>query len=145
MRLKTEEIKTGQPVLIVNKHDLHINELLKNALRPFHTEVFISPHIPENLEKFDYIFVIDDVQSFYKALQYQYKQLIFISKRSLKHINEIIKVVKTKKLENIKVIQLPPHTVSPEELDKVLWFGLDKGGEIFLNLDNPLYHIKKSF
>lgn len=138
MRLKIEQVENKQPILIVNREHNELTDILKKALKPFDTDIYVSPYVQENLEKFDYVFVIDDTVNFYKALRYQYKQIIFLSSRSLNDFKEIKHKIQLQRHKHVKLIHLSSYSLNQDYIDKMLWFSFDKGDELLLTLDTHI-------
>lgn len=158
MYLKTESVEKAQPLLIVNKKDQILSQQLKKFLLQYNAQVYISPDIPKNLDYFDHIFIVDDIHACKAALKTEYKNISFISHTQNTTINNFVREIQLKKIEDIKIILLDEEDTNESTIERLLWFSFSPNKEIVLNMRTGLsskkkpkphptikHHVKKNF
>lgn len=135
MRLIYEVVEKKQQILIVDRQLTLLGKALKRELKKYDSEIYISPEIPRDTNRFDYIFVINGNYSpqMFKKSSEQVFIFIQISKKKL--AQEYSSIIAQNKLKNIKVIHISSDVDKTNYLDKILWFSFSKSKEIFLNLE----------
>ncbi len=121
---QTEVIEEKQTILIVSKSQKSFVALLKNELKRFHLDVYISPIIPQNINTFYLCFLIDEEKT---SLQHTHKIItIFIEKKGYQ--------VRSLAGKTVRIIGDPADL---EVIDKLLWFALSQSKERFLTITSP--------
>lgn len=137
----TAHITSGrQRILIVGEHNPALVTQLKNYLKKFDNDVYISPRLPISLDSFDYCFIIND-QSFIKKAHSlsPWKKVILILSTDRKKALNTLKSVKDKALTNIKLIFAPQlHSLEAGEVEEIIWFGVSKSPELFFPLKTKI-------
>lgn len=142
MELSTEFAAAKQQILIIDKDPSLLVTALKQELKRFDNDVYISPGLPSSTEKFDVIFIVNDTRLLDSLLSNHRKKivLLFINKRRMAQVAHAILIEKN---SYFKIISLENyHQVKPENLEKILWFSFSRSSESFLAIQ-PL-HIRKS-
>lgn len=139
MTLTTETLLRKQNAFIVTKHNHHFITLLKNQLKKFDVNVFVSAHAPTDTSTYSFFFIINEAGSILtECLRYPHKKFIFILFNKDQLAQGIHTFAKDKHLSNIKVINLEtsPHFFQ-DDIDTILWFAFSRGDEIFLQIYHP--------
>lgn len=142
MRLTTELNSDKQQILIIDKHSSLILSHLKEQIKKYDNDVYISPRLPQNISKFDMYFIINENKILDRLVQNAKKKIIFIfinQKKSAAHLNENVSDLK---LKNVKIISLENlYEPTPEDIEKILWFSFSRSEENFLTIHS--FKIKK--
>lgn len=131
MSFITETLEEKTSVLIVAKKDFDFVHNLKLHLKTNHANVYLSPTLPINLDRFDYCFLINFSTLPKKTLISRAKKIAFI------FINNPGLAFAASKLyanTQVKIINLTGNLISKEQIDKILWFSFSKTKESFLTL-----------
>lgn len=146
MKLEIELEQIKKKVLIIDKHPSPFLFHLRDELKKYDNEVFISPKIPPNLGRFDIYFIINEPHALGHFAGQNLKKIIFIfinqKKAALNQNSTII----TNRLNNIKTISLENfQEVSPDDTEKILWFSFSRSPEIFLKIHSLKAKKKQEF
>lgn len=143
MRLTYEVVEKKQQILIVDKEITALGNALKSELKKYDAEIYISPEILKDTNRFDYIFVINGNYSpqVFKKNSEQIFILIQIAKKKL--AQQYSSLIAQNKLSNIKVINIGSDTDKTNYLEKILWFSFSKSKEIFLHMETFSSYGKK--
>ena len=79
MQLKVESTDKGLPVLIINKLSHTFVNQLRSALQKYNSEVYISPDLPKNIDRFSSIFIIADTSVLRRVFHHDPNEVTFIS------------------------------------------------------------------
>jgi len=126
-------------ILIVEKQLGKIGASLKTYFKKFDNDVYLSPGVPNSIGLFDYCFFIDE-DNFIKKIKnlHEWKKIIFITHNKKSALN-LFKIVQSKKIPNIKVIDSPPdELINNDHIEEMIWFGISKSPEVFLKLTGTI-------
>lgn len=133
----TAQITSGkQKILIVSEHPSPLSSGLKEYMRKYDNEMFVSPKTPASLAHFDYCFIINDPSFLKHPSKFgSWKKVVIVVSGARSKALEAVKSVRDKKLERVKIIycQDPAH-VSRLDIDEVIWFSLSGSSEILFAL-----------
>ncbi|MDH7476500.1 MAG: DUF4012 domain-containing protein [Microgenomates group bacterium] len=137
MRLKVEQDKSKQKLLIIDKNPNFVSNQLKIIFEKYDNQVFFSTKLPENLEMFNICFFINPSEkSLNLAFQKNYQRmvLIYLNEKE-KNIFKILQKITKEKINRIKVIYINgDRHYCQQSLEKILWFSFSKSQEKFLQL-----------
>lgn len=127
MTFITETVEKKPSALIVYDKNTKIIPILKQELKKYNVDVFVSPVLAKNLEQFDYIFSIN------KEIKTPHKKIILIYLNNLK----AARILQEKNIKhNLKIISADKETLNKNDVDRILWFAFSKTNEHFLHLSN---------
>src|SRR3990172_9982068 len=134
MTFVTEILEEKPAVLIVSQKDHKFVQLLKSQLNKYKAEVFFSSSLPQNLSRFEYIFLLNEDQFPKKNLVLKQKKvtLIFLNNLCLAAV-----AVKFYQDSVIKIVHIAGDYITQNLIDRVLWFTFSKTKESFLQLTAP--------
>lgn len=142
MRLTTDLHSTKQQILIIDKSSSLILSYLKEQIKKYDNDIYVSPRLPQNISKFDMYFIINENKILARLIQNANKKIVFIfinQKKSAAHLN---KTVSDLKLKNVKIISLENlYEPTFEDIEKILWFSFSRSEENFLTIHS--FKIKK--
>lgn len=136
MVLKTELDSAKQEILIITKLQDAFTEKLKQYLKRYDYDVFISPYAPKNLDRFNVWLVINQPDTIDTLLpESNGKKIAFLFTNKSKAAASLYSFVEKQNRKNIRVINVEhPESLSSEELENILWFTFGRNNEIFLNI-----------
>ncbi len=138
MQLVTETNTEKQKILLVDKYSSRLLLLLKNELRKYDNEVFVSPKILPTLNSFDLCFVLHEPFSSIKKILEQSvnTKLIFIfinRKKTAVEVEQYIKRYYPSKDTYFKCIDIETSMHPNDEvLEKILWFTFSESSDTLL-------------
>ncbi len=143
MRLTYEVVEKKQQILIVDKDLTDLGNTLKHELKKYDSDIYISPEIPNDTNRFDYIFIINGNYSppTFKKIKGATCILIQIAKKKL--AQQYASFFAQNKLLKSKVINISNDTDKTNYLEKILWFSFSKSKEIFLHLEIISSYVRK--
>lgn len=132
MEFRTETVNISSSVLIVSRKPHDFLDHLKKNLKRYGADVFLSPHAPISLERFDYCFFINPEAEKVKSLFHSRKKIIviFVKRKTLSSVS-------IPSQSAIKVIQISGDDIRQEVIDRILWFAFSRSKERFLTLNAP--------
>jgi len=129
MKFNVETVERKQAVLIVAKENHSLISLLKAKLKTFHVDVFSSPYLPKQLDRFDYYFLINfDIPNRYEDIVHRKATFIFINQPE--KAAKLLKVASKK----AKIIDVTGDLARETHLDNILWFSFSQTSENYLKL-----------
>jgi hypothetical protein len=134
----TSHIASGrQKILIVSEHRTGLVLYLKEYLKRFDNEIFISPKLPVSLKNFDYCFLIDDHVFLRNPNRYgPWNRAIIIIPHNRKRALSAVKTVREKKLDGVRIVYSPQiQTLEKNEIEEIVWFAVSKTHEILFSLN----------
>ncbi len=129
MTIITETLNEKPAVLIVAKANRQIAEDLRQELKKYNAEVFFSPKVPDKLDRYQFIFLLNETHL--PVVNEFANKLILIFINSSRQAKTALANYKN---TNSKIISLIGHTVSHSDLDKVLWFAFSQTSEPYLQI-----------
>ncbi len=134
----TSHIASGrQKILIVSEHRTGLVLYLKEYLKRFDNEIYISPKLPVSLKNFDYCFLIDDHAFLRNPNGYgPWKRAIIVIPHNRKRALSAVKTVREKKLDGVRIVYSPQiQTLEKNEIEEIVWFAVSKTHEILFSLN----------
>lgn len=137
MHLKTELQHEKLQVLIVDKNTQNIVPRLKSELKKYDNNVFVSPKIPPDLDKFDTCFILNEKRIPDELLYKPHKLIIFLFVNHKKAALKLNSLILNSRSKNIKIISLDDfYEGTAEDIEKILWFSFSRSNETFLNIQS---------
>ena len=127
----TEVLEEKSAVLVISQKDHQLVRLLKHYLKEYKADVFISPFLPQNLNRFEYIFLLNEEQLPKKNLIPKHKKITFIFINKLQRANDAVKYYQE---SSVKIISIIGDKITENHIDKLLWFAFSQTKESFLQL-----------
>ncbi len=131
MTFITETVEKKASVLIVAENDLSLVTLLKQELKKYNVDIFVSPHLPNNLNRFDYFFFINKNIKSAELTQFKNKKVSYIFYNK---INEAEAALEKYNRTDFKIISLYGGPANKDQIDRILWFSFSQTKEKFLQL-----------
>src|SRR3989338_1698917 len=136
-----------QKILIVDESQSQFGLKLKQYLKKFDNDIFLSPHIPASLALFDYCFFINEEIFLKKAEHFEpWKNVVLVIGNNLKKAINATKSIHQKKLKRVKVIACPSlPTCTPHHIEEMVWFAISRSTEVLLTLrpeTNQTTHVR---
>lgn len=133
MKLKIETVEANQSVLLIAKKASFFVDFFKKELLKQHAEIFFSPNLPNQINQFDYCFVINDDSVLKKIHKIDFKKIVLI------YINNSINATKAAKLhiKNVKIIDIDGDIAKLNNIENIIWFVLSRTKENFLKIHLP--------
>ncbi len=142
MKFISETSEKKQHALIVSDKPTLITNLLQTELKKFNTEIYLATRPPLVIEKFDYIFFINEGQSL-KKIDFSPKQkVVFIFLKQQSAAQSALKTVEKRQLD-IKIISCLTDLLSSQDLEKILWFSFSRSNESFLTIGRLTKNLRK--
>lgn len=139
MSWRVEEIDEAGKILFVDRQKSRLINKLKERLKEFGYQVFLVSHLPDRIDHFDYIFVLDEKAAINKLfiLEATVPALIILQNKrdQLKRISSLIKKNKKKRL---KVINVDKRSEDDEIIEKISWFAFSRFKEPQLDLEQEI-------
>lgn len=135
MRLVVSESEKKQEILLVDDKAGVLGKILKKELKEYDTSVYISPHIPSNIERFEYIFLLNKSYDEIPIEKKPEQRIILIYTRNKKRAHQTAAFIQKKTLHNTKVILTNSEYLTETDLEKLLWFSFSKSKETVFRLD----------
>jgi hypothetical protein len=133
MVIVSEAIDKKQQVLIVDSKPTRLSRDLKEELKKFSNEVYVSPRIPPTVHKFDYVFLVNSKIAL-KSIYFGSKQkVVFLFIGQSNRAQTLLKSIEKEGLD-YKVVSSSYDQLNQQELEKALWFALSKSNEKFLHI-----------
>lgn len=138
MELKTELKSVSQRILLVDKTNSHLAYSIKEYLKKFDNNIFISPRPLKNLSKFDMVFLIDQHLHHQTIINYSEISeiktvLIFLNQKN--QAEKLYQFITKQSLKKIKIINIEGNiNLTSENLNNLLWFVFSRSKERFLNI-----------
>src|SRR3989344_6229331 len=129
----TEIIEEKSSVLIVSKKNNRLINLLKLQLIKYKADIFVSPQIPPNPDRFQYCFVINLEKLPKDSPLLKHKKLILVFINQSQSAKTMIKQFEN---SSIKIINFTGDTVTENIVDKIIWFSLSPSQEKYLRLNS---------
>lgn len=137
MKLIAQVIHEKNQLLLVSQTYFSFINLLKNSLQKYEIKFFYSPKVPPNLQRFDYLILINpQLKELEKILDLNLPKCqrlicIFIKKsQQAKKIESQFKNV-----EKIKIIDSNQEIFQEKDIENILWFSLSKSKQNYLRLE----------
>ena len=127
----TEVLEEKPAVLIISQKDHQLVHLLKHYLKKYKADVFISPFLPQNLARFEYIFLLNIDPLPKKNLIPKHKKTTFIFLNKHQQANEAVKYYQDLA---VKTVSIAGDRIGENHIDKLLWFAFSQTKESFLQL-----------
>ncbi len=135
MKLKTEMLKKKQQILIVGNSHYFFLEELKNQLKKFDNEVFVSPHLPETVNQFDVFYVVNNPHFINTLIDQTGKKIVFIVVDNHAKALHLTNYIQTHARTTIKVISIKhPEAITSNEIERILWFSFARTTEVLLSM-----------
>lgn len=123
-----------QKVLVVDNKQMLYAQAFKTYLRKFDADVYLSPHIPNHLERFDICILINELPGNFLKNEH-WKKIIFIQVNAYKKAAHAAQYIRTHSYDHMKVVSVSDHDVTKTVIfEQIMWFCLSKSPEIFLNI-----------
>lgn len=135
MEFISEPLEKKQHVLIVDKESTQLTQTLQTELKKYSSEVYITPQIPLTIDRFDYVFFINEKNALRKVGNNLKQKIIFIFLNRKTAADSTAKIISKQNL-NAKVIHLSSGEVDADDLEKILWFSFSKSEEKFLSIES---------
>ncbi|MBI4973976.1 DUF4012 domain-containing protein [Candidatus Roizmanbacteria bacterium] len=125
-----------QKILIVEESQSQFGLKLKQYLRTFDNDIFLSPRIPLSIAQFDYCFFINEEAFLRKAGYFEHwKNVVLVIENNLKKAADASKRIHLKKLKGVKVVAIPHlQSCSHSQVEETVWFALSKSAEVLFTL-----------
>jgi len=125
-----------QKILIVDEGQSLFGQRLRNYLKKFDNDIFLSPRIPTSIAQFHYCFFINDEAFIKKTGHYEpWEKVILVVGNDLKRASEYAKQIRQKKLKGVKVVAIPHrHMDNISQIEEVVWFTISKSSEVLLTI-----------
>lgn len=135
MRDHSTILEGRQKILIVDEKLGPLSSLLKQYLKKFDTDIYLSPYLPKTIALFDYCFIIDD-DSFLKKMDRfeSWKKIILIVVNNYKKATTVSHAILQKKYERVKTVACPAYNVNSHHIQEIVWFAVSKSKEILFTL-----------
>ena len=136
MKLKVETEEKKQKILLVDKKPGQFFKYLKENLKKFDSQVFVSPRLPNNLEIFDLCFLINQPAGLIDKFDHRPGQkIIFIYIDNQPMAGRLLNKLTVNNITGVKIVNLDREIKNfQDSLDKLLWFALSKSNEQYLDL-----------
>ena len=128
------ESEKKQEILLVDEKTTTLGKLLKKELKRYDSDVYTSPRLPVNIERFEYIFLIDKRYDEIPIEKRPKQRLIFIYTHP-KRARHAALFIQKHSLGNTKVILTNSEYLSESDLEKLIWFSFSKSKETLFRLD----------
>lgn len=125
----------SQKILIVDRHSSSFTGQLKDHLKKYDSEIYISTLAPRDIVPFTVCLIINgSMRLLEKMIEHTDKKIAFIFHNQPDEvIHKAIQLIQ-KADKNIKIIRLQNKQPTREDIEKILWFTLTENTEQFLNL-----------
>lgn len=142
MKLTTELLTKKQKALIISKTPHQFVNLLKDKLKQFDMNVFISPQLPHDISSYDACFFVQEPSMFVaEFVEQTNKKFVFIFFRQDQLAQTFSTFAQEHYAYHIKVINLDTSAqFFHEDIDTILWFAFSRSDEIFLQIYHPTFH-----
>lgn len=128
-----------QKILIVSEHHSSLVSRLKEYLRKFDNDIYVSPKAPGSLAQFDYCFFVDDTSFLKKREEHPWKKITLIISKNRKRAVETAKTVREKNIARVKIVFCPQvHALADKDIEEIVWFAVSPSSELFLSLKTNL-------
>lgn len=135
MNYKVELEHKKNQILIVDKVSGTLTHTLQRELQKYDNEVYVSPYLGGNLEKFTVLFIFNHESYLEKLLTATNKKVIFICTKAKTKAIAQSEIIAKLGIKYMKVVYSDKTLLSPEDLEKLLWFSFSDSPELFL----PIY------
>ncbi len=135
MEFISEPTEKKQYALIVDSQPTRLARLLQDEIKKFSSEAYISPRIPLTIEKFNYIFFINQKSAFKKISLNPKQKVVFIFINQKAAAQAVLKKAQRQGLD-IKIISCLSDQITRQELEQILWFSFSKSAESFFNIES---------
>ena len=125
-----------QKILIVDESQSSFGQQLKQYLKKFDNDIFLSPRIPPSIAQFNYCFFIHEETFLKKALHFEsWRNVILIMGNYPKNAVSAAKYIHENKLKGVKIVTIPHlHSSSLSQIEETVWFAVSKSTEVLLTL-----------
>lgn len=135
MNLAVEDFSTHQKILIVDKNQTELSKQLKALLEKYDNDIYLSPHAPQNLDKFEYCFFVNESKHLFEKVLFHNKgKYIFFLHEKDKKTEQFIKTLHSYKKNHVKLIIYSDEYLSEEDIEKVFWFAFTPNTETSLRM-----------
>ncbi len=145
MPISSEDHTSPEKILIVDRNNTAISVHLKNHLKKYDSDIYLSSLAPKNISPFSVCIIINgSIPLLEKMIHYSDKKIAFI----YANVKDDIVYTAIQHIEahkkNVKIIRIKNTSPSKEDIEKILWFTLTSSKEYFLNLHyiNPREEIE---
>ncbi len=135
MTSASHQNNSHQKILIVDRHTNPFTSILKQHLKKYDNDIYVSTLAPRNVDPFNICIIIDgSIRLLEKMAEYKDKKIAFIFINTPDStVHKAIQLIQ-KADKNIKIIRLRTSKATTEDIEKILWFTLTENTEQFLNL-----------
>lgn len=135
MTSSTDKNQAAQKILIVDRHNSQFTEQLKEHLRKYDSDIYMSTLAPRDISSFTVCLIINgSMRLLEKMVEHTDKKIAFIFVNAPdESVHKAIQLIQNAD-KNIKIIRLQNKRPSTDDIEKILWFTLTENNEQFLNL-----------
>ncbi len=134
MKYHVELEHNKNQILIVDKAAGTFTHALLEELKKYDNQVYLSPYLSGNLEKFTVLFIFNHESYLEKLLTAVDKKVIFVCTKAKTKAIVQSEIIAKLGIKHMKVIYVDKTTVTPEDLEKILWFSFSDSPELFLSI-----------
>ncbi len=128
------ESEKKQEILLVDEKSSNLGKLLKKELKRYDASVYMSPHLPENTERFEYLFLLNKHPDQIPAGKKSKQRLIMIYVNNRKKAQQALGNIQKNSIPNAKVVFTNSEHLTDTDVEKLLWFSFSKSKESILRL-----------